>query len=127
MSKPDLVGVVQHNLDMGYDRELADDIRDLLGGEPGVSEQRMFGGLAFLINGNMAVAASAQGGLLVRVDPAETEALTGNEWVTPMVMRGREMRGWLRVDTSVAAAADRLEEWVARGSAYARSLPAKRG
>jgi TfoX/Sxy family transcriptional regulator of competence genes len=111
---------------MGYDRELADHIRELLGGESGVSEQRMFGGLAFLINGNMAVAASGQGGLLVRVDPEETESLTGNEWVTPMVMRGREMRGWLRVDTSVTEAAGQLEEWVARGAAYARSLPAKR-
>lgn len=125
MGKSDLVGVVQHNLDMGYDRDLAEDIRDLLGGEPGVSEQRMFGGLAFLINGNMAVAASGQGGLLVRVEPAETEALTDAEWVTPMVMRGREMRGWLRVDTTAAEAADRLEEWVTRGAAYARSLPPK--
>ena len=112
---------------MGYDRELADRIRELLGGESGISEQRMFGGLAFLINGNMAVAASGQGGLLVRVDPDETESLTGDEWATPMVMRGREMRGWLRVDTSVAEAADELEEWVARGAAYARSLPAKSG
>ncbi|HEX6338095.1 MAG TPA: TfoX/Sxy family protein [Jiangellaceae bacterium] len=112
---------------MGYDRELADRIRELLGGEPGITEQRMFGGFAFLINGNMAVAASGQGGLLVRVDPEQTESLTGDEWVTPMVMRGREMRGWLRVDTSVTTAADQLEAWVARGAAYARSLPAKRG
>jgi hypothetical protein len=111
---------------MGYDQELADHIRELLGGESGLSEQRMFGGLAFLINGNMAVAASGQGGLLVRVDPAETESLTADDGVAPMVMRGREMRGWLRVDTSVAGAAGRLEEWVARGAAYARSLPAKR-
>ena len=113
-------------LGMGYDRELADQIRELLGGESGVSEQRMFGGLAFLINGNMAVAASGQGGLLVRVDPEATDSLAGDEWVTPMVMRGREMRGWLRVDTSVAAAADQLEVWVERGVSYARSLPAKK-
>lgn len=61
------------------------------------------------------------------MDPEQTESLTGDEWVTPMVMRGREMRGWLRVDTSVTTAADQLEAWVARGAAYARSLPAKRG
>ena len=111
---------------MSYDRELADQIRELLGGESGIREQRMFGGLAFLINGNMAVAASGQGGLLVRVDPEETESLTGTEWVTPMVMGGRGMRGWLRVDTWVSEAAGQLEVWVARGAAYARSLPAKR-
>ena len=112
---------------MSYDRDLADRIRELVAGEAGVSEQRMFGGLAFLINGNMAVAASGQGGLLVRVDPAETESLTNNELVTPMVMRGREMRGWLRVDTAATAAAGQVEQWVPRGLAYARSLPAKGG
>ena len=110
---------------MAYDHELADRIRDLVAGEDGIAEQPMFGGLAFLINGNMSVAASGQGGLLVRVDPAETESLADGERVTPMVMRGREMRGWLRVDAAAVGAAGALEQWVERGVAYARSLPAK--
>jgi TfoX/Sxy family transcriptional regulator of competence genes len=110
---------------MGYDQELADRIRELVAGEKGLAEQRMFGGLAFLINGNMSVAASGEGGLLVRVDPAETDALTRHEGARPMVMRGREMRGWLRVDATAVATASRLEDWVARGVSYAKSLPAK--
>jgi TfoX/Sxy family transcriptional regulator of competence genes len=112
---------------MGYEHELADRIRELVADETGVSEQRMFGGLAFLIGGNMAVAASGQGGLLVRVDPEETELLADGEQVSPMVMRGKEMRGWLRVDTAAVDAGDQLELWVARGVTYARSLPAKSG
>ena len=110
---------------MGYDQELADRIRELVAGEVGVVEQGMFGGLAFLINGNMSVAASGQGGLLVRVNPQETDSLIDGERVTPMVMGGREMRGWLRVDSAAVDAADQLEQWVARGVTYARSLPAK--
>ena len=110
---------------MSYDHELADRIRELLAGTDGVVEQRMFGGLAFLINGNMSVAASGRGGLLVRVNADESDALVDGERVTPMVMRGREMRGWLHVDTA-AVAADQLEQWVARGVSYARSLPDKR-
>ena len=111
---------------MGYDHELADRIRELVAGADGVAEQRMFGGLAFLINGNMSVAASGRGGLLVRVNPDETDSLVAAERVTPMVMRGREMRGWLHVDAAAVAAAGQLEQWVARGVTYARSLPAKR-
>ena len=110
---------------MAYDHELAARIRDLVAGEKGLAEQRMFGGLAFLINGNMSVAASGQGGLLARVDPAETESLVDGERVTPMVMRGREMRGWLRVDPAAVSTEGQLEQWVARGVTYARSLPAK--
>src|SRR4051794_36411471 len=110
---------------MAYDHELADRVRELLAGEAGVAEQRMFGGLAFLINGNMSVAASGEGGLLVRVDPAESAALIDDELVRPMVMRGRPMRGWLRVDAAAVRDPDRLAQWVARGVSYARSLPAK--
>jgi TfoX N-terminal domain len=111
---------------MTYDHELADRIRGLVAGTEGVAEQRMFGGLAFLINGNMSVAASGEGGLLVRVNPDDSDSLVDGERVTPMVMRGREMRGWLRVDTEAVAVADQLEQWVARGVSYARSLPKKR-
>jgi hypothetical protein len=110
---------------MAYDHELADRIRDLINDDEDLSEQRMFGGLAFLIGGNMAVAASGQGGLLVRVNPQEADSLVDGEQVTPMVMGGRQMRGWLRVDTAAVSTAEELEQWVARGVTYARSLPAK--
>ncbi|WP_431929260.1 TfoX/Sxy family protein [Amycolatopsis tucumanensis] len=109
---------------MAYDHELADRVREQLSGVDGVREKRMFGGLAFLVHGNMAVAASSEGGLLVRVDPDEGERLLG-EGVQPMVMRGREMRGWLRVDAAVVRTAARLREWVTRGVSYAGALPAK--
>ena len=106
---------------MAYDLDLADRIRELVAGEHGVVEQQMFGGLAFLINGNMSVSASGRGGLLVRVNPDEAAALIDDVSVRPMVMGGREMHGWLHVD----AADVELEPWVARGVTYARSLPAK--
>jgi hypothetical protein len=112
---------------MGYDHELADRVRELVAGAAeGVAEQPMFGGLAFLIDGNMAVAASGRGGLLVRVNPAETDSLVDGDRVTPMIMRRREMRGWLYVDAAAVATAGQLERWVARGVTYARSLPAKK-
>ena len=110
---------------MAYDEDLADRIRGLLGSESGVTEKRMFGGLSFLLNGNMAVAASGQGGLLVRVPPDDTEALLDGEHVTPMVMKDREMRGWLRVSIDGVRTESQLEDWVARGTAYARSLAPK--
>jgi hypothetical protein len=110
---------------VAYDEELAARIRKLVGGEPGLAEKKMFGGLAFLVGGNMAVAASGQGGLLVRVDPAESDELVAGSNARPMEMRGREMAGWLRVDPEDVRTEADLEEWVARGTAYARSLPAK--
>jgi TfoX/Sxy family transcriptional regulator of competence genes len=110
---------------MAYDEDLANRIRELMGGERGVTEQRMFGGLAFLIGGHMSVAASGQGGILVRVDPDETEALRGKPHAGPMVMRGREMQGWLRVDAEGVRTKRQLEPWVRRGIAHARSLPPK--
>lgn len=112
---------------MAYDSELADRIRELFGAEEGVTEQQMFGGLAFLINGNISVAASGQGGLLVRVDPEATDALVDGEHVSPMAMRGREMRGWLQVDAAAVGGSRQLAAWVGRGVAYARSLPPRRG
>ena len=107
---------------MAYDAELADRIQALVAGEEGVSEQKMFGGLAFLVHGNMAVAASGQGGILLRVDPADSAELVSSTGAEEMVMRGRSMAGWLRVEPT----ADELPGWVERGVAYARSLPPKR-
>ena len=111
---------------MAYDEELADRIRDLVGDEPGLTEQKMFGGLAFLVGGNMAIGASGQGGALVRVDPAESDALVATTNARLMEMRGRQMQGWLRVDAEDLGTKRRLATWVERGTAYARSLPAKR-
>ena len=111
---------------MAYDEELAARIRELIGGESGLTEKEMFGGLAFLIGGNMAVAASGQGGLMVRVDPEETDELVTKPHAAPMVMRGREMQGWLRVDEEGVRTRRQLEPWVTRGVGYARSLPSKR-
>ena len=108
---------------MAYDLELAERIRELVAAERGVFEQKMFGGLAFLVNGNMSVAASGQGGLLVRVDPGEADGLIGDR-AEPMVMGGREMRGWLHV--AVRSDED-LAAWVRRGVDYAKSLPPKKG
>jgi TfoX/Sxy family transcriptional regulator of competence genes len=110
---------------MAYDEDLANRIRELLADEDGVSEMTMFGGLAFLLAGNMAVAASGQGGLLVRVDPVQGEALASRAHASPMVMRGREMTGWLRVDAEAVTSKRQLQAWVRRGIAFARSLPAK--
>jgi TfoX/Sxy family transcriptional regulator of competence genes len=111
---------------VAYDEDLAHRIRELMAGEAGVTEKKMFGGLAFLIGGNMAVAASGQGGLLVRVDPSETDALIAKQHAGPMVMRGREMQGWLRVDDEGVRTKRQLEPWVKRGVGYAHSLPPKR-
>jgi TfoX/Sxy family transcriptional regulator of competence genes len=110
---------------MAYDEELAQRIRDLVAGEAGLTEKKMFGGLAFLIRGNMAVAASGQGGLMVRIDPEESEALVADSHARPFEMRGRMMNGWLRIDTEHLQTADELTAWVERGTAFARSLPAK--
>lgn len=110
---------------MAYDEDLANRIRELILTEPGVTEKKMFGGLAFLINGNMSVAASGQGGLLLRVDPEQTTSLQDKPHASPFVMRGREMQGWLRVAPEGLAAKRQLERWVTRGVEYARTLPPK--
>ena len=111
---------------MAYDVDLADRIRAIVQAEPGLTEQRMFGGLAFLIGGNMAVSASGQGGLLLRVAPAETESLVSEPHVRRFEMRGREMDGWLRVDAGAVESDDDLRSWVSQGVTYARSLPPKK-
>jgi TfoX/Sxy family transcriptional regulator of competence genes len=110
---------------MAYDEELAARIRELIAGEPGVTERKMFGGLAFLVNGNMSVAASGQGGLLVRVDPDDSDALVRKAGVETMVMRGRPMAGWLRIDADALRTKKQLAAWINRGVGYARLLPPK--
>jgi TfoX/Sxy family transcriptional regulator of competence genes len=110
---------------MAYDENLADRIRELVGSEPELTERKMFGGLAFLIGGNLAVAASGQGGVLVRVDPAQSEALVATTNARLMEMRGRPMQGWLRVDPEEVRTKRELAKWVKLGTTYARSLPAK--
>jgi hypothetical protein len=110
---------------VAYDEDLANRIRELLGAENGLDEKRMFGGLAFLINGNMAVAVSGRGGLMVRVPPADTDKFLARDHVEPMVMAGRETRGWLRVGADGVKTARQLRAWVTCGAEYARSLPPK--
>lgn len=110
---------------MAYDEHLADRVREAVQGEPGLTEKRMFGGLAFLVHGNMAVSASSQGGLLLRIDPARAASLVDQEHVRRFEMRGREMDGWLRVDRELLETDEELKRWVDHGLAYARSLPPK--
>ena len=110
---------------MAYDEDLAERIRAEVAGEPGVTEMKMFGGPAFLIGGHMAVAASGQGGLMLRCDPDHTEALLAEPGAREFEMRGKGMTGWLRVDAHTVEDDDALRIWVERGTAYARSLPPK--
>jgi TfoX/Sxy family transcriptional regulator of competence genes len=117
---------VDDDLHMAYDEDLAQRVRELVADEPNLTEQRMFGGLAFLVGGNMSVGVSGQGGLMVRVDPEETEALLDERHARPFEMRGRAMRGWLRVDAEGVQTREDLEPWVERGLVYARALPPKR-
>ena len=111
---------------MAYDEALAERIRELIGDEPGLTEQKMFGGLAFLIGGHMSVAASGQGGLMVRVDPEDSDRLVATTKAREMEMRGRSMAGWLRLDSEDVRTKQQLAKWVKVGTAYARSLPPKR-
>jgi TfoX/Sxy family transcriptional regulator of competence genes len=110
---------------VAYDEKLAQRIRELIGSAPDLTEKKMFGGLSFLIGGNMAVAASGQGGILVRVDPDESDRLIATTDAQLMEMRGRSMRGWLRVEAEHVRTKRELAKWVERGTSYARSLPAK--
>ncbi len=109
---------------MAYDEELADRIRQELTGEPGLTERKMFGGLGFMLAGNMAVAASGQGGMMVRADPEDCEELLA-EGAEPMQMQGRAMRGWLLVAPELVGDQESVARWTARGATYARKLPAK--
>jgi hypothetical protein len=109
-----------------YDQELAERIRRLVGSDPDLTEKKMFGGLAFLIRGNMAIAASGQGGAMIRVDPRQSAALLAGSAASVMEMRGRPMPGWLHVGSDDLRTDDDLTAWVDRGAGYARSLPPKR-
>ena len=111
---------------MAHDPDLPERIRELLVGTGGLTEQRMFGGVAFLVDGNLAVAASGQGGLMVRVDPAESAALLERTTATPMVMRGTALTGWLHLDRADIRTKRQLQPWVRRGVGYAGGLPPKR-
>src|SRR5947199_9462001 len=107
---------------MAYDEKLAEGIRELVGSEAAVTEQKMFGGLAFLIGGNMAIAASGQGGALVRVDPAQSERLVETTSAEPMEMRGRETAGWLRVEGADLRTKRQLAKWATLGTHTATSV-----
>jgi TfoX/Sxy family transcriptional regulator of competence genes len=111
---------------MAHDEKLAERIRVLVAGERNLTERKMFGGLAFLIGGTMAFAASGEGGILVRVDPAHSDSLVATTKASAMEMRGRQMQGWLRVAADDVRTKAQLAKWVALGTAYARSLPRKR-
>ncbi len=108
---------------MAYDEELAQQVRTCIGSAPGSTEKRMFGGLAFLINGNLAVSASGQGGLLLRVDPAATDVLVQRAGAERFVMHGHELDGWLRIHPSSVRDHTELQRWVDIGVGFARSLP----
>jgi TfoX/Sxy family transcriptional regulator of competence genes len=109
---------------MAYDEDLADRVRELIAGEHGVAEKRMFGGLAFLLDGHMALAANSRGELMVRIHPSRAEDLLARPGVRPMVMRGRPMSGWLDVEATTIDDAT-LQGWVDEGVSYVRSLPPK--
>ena len=119
------VGAGADTVPVAYDEDLAERIREAVAGEDGLTEKRMFGGLAFLINGNMAVSASGQGGMLLRVDPAQTVQLVRAPHARRFEMRGREMDGWLRIDPDALGTDADLTRWVTLGVTYARSLPHK--
>jgi hypothetical protein len=121
-----VAGYGRDNRTVAYDEDLADRIREIVGSERGVSEKKMFGGLAFLINGNMAVSASGKGGILLRVDPAQTDKLAENQHASVAIMQGRAMDGWLRIAPDGIRTKRQLERWATRGVGYARSLPPKR-
>jgi hypothetical protein len=111
---------------VAYDEVLADRVRDLLVGESGLTERKMFGGLAFLIDGHMSVSVSGKGGLLLRCHPEETDRLLHKPFASVFEMRGRMMDGWLRVDVAGLKTRAQLRRWTTVGVDYARSLPPKR-
>jgi len=128
-AEPSMAALLRHlgsyDRDVAYDEDLADRVRELIAAERGVTEQRMFGGLAFLVDGRMAVGVSGQGGLMVRADPGESDRLAATAGASPMEMKGRPMKGWLRVEAEGVRTKRQLSRWVNIGVGYARSLPPK--
>jgi TfoX/Sxy family transcriptional regulator of competence genes len=110
---------------MAYDEDLANRIRELLADEEAITERKMFGGLAFLLRGHMSVSASRNGGLLVRTDPADTDAALARPHVALMRMGGRTMDGWITVAPDGLKTKRQLSAWVARGVTFAKTLPPK--
>jgi len=110
---------------MAYDVELAERLRDLLAGEPDVTEKSMFGGRAFLVGGHLTVSAGSHGGLMLRVDPAHAKTLLADARARPFVMRGRELAGWLQVDVDATVTDHQLGQWVEHCLDYVGSLPPK--
>jgi hypothetical protein len=110
---------------MAYDEDLADRVRAQLAPQDAVSEKAMFGGLAFLVAGNMAVGLTGGDELMVRLGPDDGDAALDEPHTRPFDMTGRPMRGWILVETAGIATDDQLGAWVARGTAFARSLPPK--
>jgi TfoX N-terminal domain len=110
---------------VAYDQDLANRIRELLADERGITEKAMFGGLAFLLHGNMTISASGQGGIMLRLDPAETDEALGRPHTEIVVMRGRQMPGWIRVAPDGVKTKRQLQPWVRRALGYTRTLPPK--
>jgi TfoX/Sxy family transcriptional regulator of competence genes len=110
---------------VAYDEKLAQRIRSILAKEPGLSERKMFGGIGFMVHGNMAVAANSKGGVMVRVDPEHGRELLEDPRYQPMEMRGRMMHGWLHIEPDAVASEESLREVVRHGLDYVRTLPPK--
>jgi TfoX/Sxy family transcriptional regulator of competence genes len=120
-----VTGALGSHRAMAYDEDLANRLRELLAAEDGITEKKMFGGLAFLLHGHMTVSASGQGGLLARIDPADTDAALKRPHVTRMVMGGRSMDGWIRVAPEGVRTKRQIEPWVKRSLAFVKTLPPK--
>lgn len=110
---------------MPYDEDLANRLRELLADEDAITEKKMFGGLAFLLRGNMCVAASHTGGLLVRVDPADAKTCLARPHAALMEMGGRTMDGWITVAPEGVKSKRELAAWVKRCVTFAKTLPTK--
>jgi TfoX/Sxy family transcriptional regulator of competence genes len=110
---------------MAYDEDLANRLREQLAGEDAITEKKMFGGLAFLLNGHMSVSASRSGGLLARIDPAETDAALALPHATLMQIGARTMEGWIIVAPEGLVTHRELCDWVKRSLRFAKTLPPK--
>jgi TfoX/Sxy family transcriptional regulator of competence genes len=111
---------------MAYDEQLAEEVRERLAEVDGeLIEKKMFGGLGFMLDGNLVVAASRRGGLLVRTDPADADEVESQPGVEPMKSAGRRMPGWVFVDAGALRSEAELDAWMSRALAFVATLPAK--